>query len=109
MRMRCWTPIRGHFFCARESLERAVRGERKRDAKSQLLASAPKATLAKMGAFVTLNDRTTGALRGCIGEILPLRPLVEAVAVRAVDAALHDPSCLSTNANLAAFALRFPP
>ena len=44
-----------------------------------------------MGAFVTLNDRLTGALRGCIGEILPSRPLVEAVAARAVDSALHDP------------------
>ena len=44
-----------------------------------------------MGAFVTLNDRVTGALRGCIGEITPMRPLVEAVAARAVDAALRDP------------------
>ena len=79
------------FRIARESIECAVRGERKRGEKSRLLASAPKAVLAKMGAFVTLNDRTTGALRGCIGEILPMRPLAEAVAVRAVDAALHDP------------------
>ena len=46
---------------------------------------------AKMGAFVTLNDRATGALRGCIGEIMPMRPLVEAVVKRAVDSALHDP------------------
>lgn len=45
----------------------------------------------KMGAFVTLNDRATGALRGCIGEILPMRPLVDAVVERAVDSALHDP------------------
>jgi AmmeMemoRadiSam system protein A len=44
-----------------------------------------------MGAFVTLNDRATGALRGCIGEILPMRPLVDAVVERAVDSALHDP------------------
>ena len=44
-----------------------------------------------MGAFVTLNDRVTGALRGCIGEIMPMRPLAEAVAGRAVDSALHDP------------------
>ena len=51
----------------------------------------PKATLAKMGAFVTLNDKATGALRGCIGEIMPMRPLVEAVVARAVDAALRDP------------------
>jgi len=53
--------------------------------------SPPKSTLAKMGAFVTLNDKATGALRGCIGEIMPMRPLVEAVAARAVDAALRDP------------------
>ena len=51
----------------------------------------PKSTRAKMGAFVTLNDKATGALRGCIGEIMPMRPLVEAVAARAVDAALRDP------------------
>ena len=44
-----------------------------------------------MGAFVTLNDKATGALRGCIGEILPMRPLAEAVAARAVDSALRDP------------------
>ena len=44
-----------------------------------------------MGVFVTLNDRTTGTLRGCIGEIMPMRPLVEAVVKRAVDSALHDP------------------
>ena len=53
--------------------------------------SPPKTTLSKMGAFVTLNDKATGALRGCIGEILPMRPLVDAVAARAVDSALHDP------------------
>lgn len=51
----------------------------------------PEATTSKMGAFVTLKDRTTGALRGCIGEIMPMRPLVDAVAARAVDSALHDP------------------
>ena len=51
----------------------------------------PAATLAKMGAFVTLNDRTTGALRGCIGEIMPARPLFEAVAGRAADSAIRDP------------------
>jgi len=76
---------------ARETLERAVRGERTRDDRDRLLAAAPKVTRAKMGAFVTLNDKTTGALRGCIGEILPRRPLVEAVMARAVDSALHDP------------------
>ncbi len=76
---------------ARASMEAAVRGGGLRPPRQKLASNAPKSTLAKMGAFVTLNDRITGALRGCIGEILPMRPLVEAVAVRAVDAALHDP------------------
>lgn len=83
-----------HFLLrlARESLERAVRGKRGRKGDGlTLLREAPPATRVKMGAFVTLTDRTTGALRGCIGEILPEEPLAEAVAARAVDAALHDP------------------
>ena len=75
---------------ARRSVEQAARGEF-RSSTGVDIGSAPKATLAKMGAFVTLNDRASGALRGCIGEILPVRPLVEAVAARAVDAAIHDP------------------
>ena len=75
---------------ARASLERAVKGGPRREARMDT-SDAPKATLAKMGAFVTLNDRASGALRGCIGEIMPMRPLVEAVAARAVDAALRDP------------------
>ena len=62
-----------------------------RPPRHELASNAPKSTFAKMGAFVTLNDKITGALRGCIGEILPTRPLVEAVVARAVDAALHDP------------------
>ena len=73
---------------ARESMECAVTG---RKLPRERLAEAPAATRAKMGAFVTLNDAVTGALRGCIGEILPMRPLVDAVAARAVDSALHDP------------------
>ena len=44
---------------------------------------------AVMGAFVTLHKH--GELRGCIGEIIPRRPLVEAVAEQAVNAAFHDP------------------
>lgn len=42
-----------------------------------------------MGAFVTLHRH--GRLRGCIGEIFPRRPLHEAVAEQAVNAAFHDP------------------
>ena len=75
---------------ARESMECAVKGVRYSIPRSSLPA-ANSALISKMGAFVTLNDRTTGALRGCIGEIMPMRPLVDAVAVRAVDSALNDP------------------
>lgn len=42
-----------------------------------------------MGAFVTLHK--DGALRGCIGEIEPRRPLVEAVLDQAQNAAFRDP------------------
>ena len=78
---------------ARTSMERAVRSYSSSASvpSSPVPQDAPKATLAKMGAFVTLNDKASGALRGCIGEILPMRPLVEAVAARAVDAARRDP------------------
>ena len=79
---------------ARESIENAVMRKSRKLPCSQFRNDAPVYALAKMGAFVTLNDRVTGALRGCIGEILPMRPLVDAVAARAVDAALHDPRFL---------------
>ena len=73
---------------ARESMECAVKGVPY--SRSPFSVSNSPITT-KMGAFVTLNDRTTGALRGCIGEILPMRALVDAVIERAVDSALHDP------------------
>ena len=77
---------------ARDSMERAVRAAGASRAQPAAdLGDAPSATRAKMGAFVTLNDKATGALRGCIGEIMPTRPLAKAVASRAVDAALRDP------------------
>ena len=72
---------------ARQSLEHAVKSP---GARFEVSEQPPAATLAKMGAFVTLNEKSTGRLRGCIGEILPMRPLVEVVAARAVDAALND-------------------
>ena len=77
---------------ARESMESAVRaGGASFPRRAADMRDAPSAALAKMGAFVTLNDKATGALRGCIGEILPMRPLAEAVAARAVDSALRAP------------------
>ncbi|MBQ6136201.1 MAG: AmmeMemoRadiSam system protein B [Kiritimatiellae bacterium] len=75
---------------ARKSMESAVKGVPYSVPRSSIPdAGSPLAS--KMGAFVTLSDRATGALRGCIGEIMPMRPLVDAVAARAVDSALHDP------------------
>ena len=83
---------------ARASMEHAVRSGNSPlvrhslgDGGFPVPQDAPKSTRTKMGAFVTLNDKATGALRGCIGEIMPMRPLVEAVAARAVDSALGDP------------------
>ena len=44
----------------------------------------------KRGAFVTLHERATHDLRGCIGYVEPLFPLAETVTRAAVAAALHD-------------------
>ncbi len=41
------------------------------------------------GGFVTLNER--GELRGCIGEIVPHRPIWKVVREQALNAAFHDP------------------
>jgi AmmeMemoRadiSam system protein A len=45
--------------------------------------------LEKRGTFVTLT--VDGALRGCIGHIIPQEPLVEGVRINAINAAFHDP------------------
>ena len=42
------------------------------------------------GAFVSLHDRG-GDLRGCIGSIVPVAPLCQAVVSSAVNAAFRDP------------------
>jgi AmmeMemoRadiSam system protein A len=42
-------------------------------------------------AFVTLRQRGSGALRGCIGEVIAQRPLIESVARMAVAAGTQDP------------------
>ena len=85
---------------ARETIENAVcGGGTRRFAQPTASKHIPPAALHKMGVFVTLKDRRTDALRGCIGEILPRRSLVEAVVGRAVDAALHDPRFLPVTGN----------
>jgi AmmeMemoRadiSam system protein A len=42
------------------------------------------------GAFVTLKTRD-GRLRGCIGSIVPIAPLCQAVSTSALNAAFRDP------------------
>ncbi|GAB6887407.1 TIGR00296 family protein [Desulfothermus okinawensis JCM 13304] len=43
----------------------------------------------KRGVFVTLNKR--GNLRGCIGHIQPILPLIQGVKENAINAAFNDP------------------
>ncbi len=43
------------------------------------------------GAFVTLEEKRDGALRGCIGRVAGDRPLGEVVRTVAVSAAVDDP------------------
>lgn len=47
--------------------------------------------LAHRATFVTLRDRATGSLRGCVGEVVAQRPLVESVMNMAIAAATEDP------------------
>jgi len=42
-------------------------------------------------AFVTWRNKATGELRGCIGEVIAQRPLVESVARMAVSSGTSDP------------------
>lgn len=53
------------------------------------VASVDPAWMAERASFVTLDK--AGALRGCIGSILPYRPLALDVVTNAFAAAFHDP------------------
>ncbi len=56
------------------------------------LKEVPYENWKKKGAsFVTLERRDTGQLRGCIGSILPFRPLYQDVISNAIAAATKDP------------------
>ena len=70
---------------AREAIACHFRGER------QLLPEAKGALGESRGAFVTLRRRADGELRGCIGNLVAARPLVETVSRMAVAAATEDP------------------
>jgi len=72
---------------ARESLTRFVKtGERFDPVKAGW--KIPEALTKTAGAFVTLS--VGGRLRGCIGDILPHRPLWKAIAARAISSAVED-------------------
>jgi AmmeMemoRadiSam system protein A len=73
---------------ARKSIERALAGTSARTPQELGVEPTP-AMERKMGGFVTLT--IDGDLRGCIGEIFPLQPLVRVVMERALDAAFGDP------------------
>jgi len=73
---------------ARETISTAVRGGE--------MLPPPKPTqpelsrlLQNYGCFVTLNSH--GQLRGCIGNIEPIKPLYKGIADNAINAAFHDP------------------
>jgi AmmeMemoRadiSam system protein A len=69
---------------AREAIVAGVAGER------YAPADLRPALEDKRGAFVTLHERSSGDLRGCIGYIEPLFSLAETVARAGVAAALND-------------------
>ncbi len=71
---------------ARDAIEAAVTGRPEHRTPEE---SAP-ALIEPGASFVTLRG-PGGALRGCIGEIEPRRPLIESVRGCAVSAALRDP------------------
>lgn len=69
---------------ARQTIESRVRGE------EPPRVSAPSGALQQeRGAFVTINKH--GMLRGCIGTIIPVKPLYQVVQEMAEAAALSDP------------------
>jgi len=80
------------LLVARRAVEAAVRGEPSPDPGKMALAAeielAPRLS-ACGGAFVTLTIE--GRLRGCIGYIEGIKPLVDAVAENGRSAAIRDP------------------
>jgi AmmeMemoRadiSam system protein A len=70
---------------ARRAIAAALAGE-----PAPTVPDVPGARL-KRGAFVTLEERRDGALRGCIGRVTGDQPLGEVVRSVAVSAAVEDP------------------
>ncbi|UCE39139.1 MAG: TIGR00296 family protein [Thermoplasmata archaeon] len=70
---------------ARNFVSAAVSG------KTAEMADIPQKFQEKSGVFVTLNTFPKHNLRGCIGYIEPIFPLIEALKKASESAALHDP------------------
>ncbi|MDR3011965.1 MAG: AmmeMemoRadiSam system protein B [Chitinispirillales bacterium] len=70
---------------ARKTIEATLNGK---DMPASTQPDMPKLSQ-NYGCFVTLN--TSGHLRGCIGNIEPIRPLYKSVIENAISAAFHDP------------------
>ena len=72
------------------ALARSVVAARlKQDSRASAPTKLSPAVHETRGCFVTLHKQ--GVLRGCIGTIEPLQPLVEGVAENAINAAFRDP------------------
>jgi AmmeMemoRadiSam system protein B len=69
---------------AEETVKSVVNGE-----EPEIPENLPPVTLEKRGAFVTLNKNQQ--LRGCIGYIVPIKPLYETIIEMGEAAALRDP------------------
>ncbi len=74
---------------ARRTVDAAVRGRPLPEARAPAALAGSPLLDSPRGVFVTLTER--GRLRGCIGSILPVDPLMEAVLHQAGNAALRDP------------------
>jgi len=74
------------LFVARKTIQEALFERNAKEPSPSL--DSPK-YLERRGTFVTLT--IDGALRGCIGHIIPQESLIEGVRINAVNAALHDP------------------
>lgn len=72
------------LFIARETLNTYLK-----DGKIPVFKEEKGKLLEKSGVFVTLHTKE-GHLRGCIGYILPIKPLYEAVIDNAISASVHD-------------------
>lgn len=74
---------------ARNSVERALLG------KPEEPLEIPDRLRQPMGAFVCLKTR--GQLKGCIGYIKPVLPLVDTIKQMSIQAAFHDPRFMPLN------------